>query len=149
MTAKPSALVKPTLDTRFHIDYDWWERTPSEDLRVYLLTHLKPEQRERLAQAPEDQQVDFIDPVTAEVKRLNAMGQALLSAATAQDFITDEDSLVDAIFRVFLRNDNTPLSSRELESATGRPARTILNLLKGRQVYKGIRPYIEQKPKSS
>ena len=39
MQQKPSALVKPTLDTTFHIDYSWWDRT-GEDLRTYLLSHL-------------------------------------------------------------------------------------------------------------
>jgi hypothetical protein len=29
--SKPSMLIKPTLDTKFSVDYDWWERS-SEDL---------------------------------------------------------------------------------------------------------------------
>jgi hypothetical protein len=49
MQQKPSTLIKPTLDTTFHIDYGWWERT-GEDLRTYQLSHLAPEQRERLSQ---------------------------------------------------------------------------------------------------
>ena len=34
-TGKPGFLIKPTLETKFHIDYSWWEKS-SEDLRTYL-----------------------------------------------------------------------------------------------------------------
>jgi hypothetical protein len=39
---KPSPLLKPTLDTKYHIDYKWWDRA-EEDLRTYLISHLLPE----------------------------------------------------------------------------------------------------------
>ena len=51
MVQKPSALIKPTLDTTYHIDYSWWER--NDDLRTYLLSHLPPEQRERISGSTE------------------------------------------------------------------------------------------------
>lgn len=142
---KPNAFIKPTLDTRFHIDYDWWERTPGEDLRIYLLSHLLPEQRERLSQGAEsDSQVlDYIDPETGEVFQANALELSLRMAAQEENFINLETSLVDSVFRVLLRNGNTPVSSRELEAQTGRPAQTILKMLSGSQIYKGIRPYTE------
>ena len=44
---KPSSLAKPTLDTLFYIDYSWWDRN-ADDLRTYLLSHLLPDQRDRL-----------------------------------------------------------------------------------------------------
>lgn len=144
VTGKPSALVKPTLDTRFHIDYDWWERMPEEDLRIYLLSHLHPDQRERLSQSEEGRQVDFIDPETGEVFKLDELGLALRVAASEPNFINQEMPIVDCIFRVFLRNNNTPRSSRELAEETERDARTILNLLSGKRIYKGLRPYIEE-----
>ncbi len=40
-------LIKPTLNTQFHIDYDWWGRNERE-WRVYLLSHLCPEHRAAL-----------------------------------------------------------------------------------------------------
>jgi hypothetical protein len=140
---KPSAFIKPTLDTRFHIDYDWWERSPGEDLRIYLLSHLQPDQRTRLEQSSngDDQKVDYIDPETGEVFQANALELALRIAAQEEGFINLETSLVDSVFRVLLRNGNNPVSSRELEAQTGRPAQTILKMLSGGQVYKGIRPY--------
>src|SRR5690606_41734838 len=102
---KPNAFIKPTLDTRFHIDYDWWERTPGEDLRIYLLSHLLPEQRERLSQAAEgDSQVlDYIDPETGEVFQANALELSLRMAAQEENFINLATSLVDSGFRVLLR----------------------------------------------
>ena len=137
---KPGTLLKPTLDTKFHIDYDWWERTPGQDLRVYLLSHLPPEQRERLSQSQEGRTVDYIDPETGEVTQLDELRLALRKAADDPNFISGDVSLVDCVFRVFLKNGNMPLSTRELEEQTGKPANTILKLLTGATVYKGIRP---------
>jgi hypothetical protein len=76
---KPNAFIKPTLDTRFHIDYDWWQRSSGEDLRIYLLSHLQPDQRSRLEQSSDgnDQKVDYIDPETGEVFQANALELAL------------------------------------------------------------------------
>ncbi|MBC8098491.1 MAG: hypothetical protein H7Y11_03535 [Armatimonadetes bacterium] len=140
---KPSTLIKPTLDTKYHIDYDWWQHTPGEDLRVYLLSHLPSEQFARLSQMQGDQMVDYIDPVTGEVFQLDALGLALKLAADDPNFISDDISLVDGVFRVLLRNNNQPTSSHELEQQTRRPAKTILKMLSGERIYKGIRPYHE------
>lgn len=137
---KPSALIKPTLDTKFHIDYEWWERD-SEDLRTYLLSHLKPEQREQLAQIQEERLIDYVDPQTGEVFQLDELKLAIQIAAQEDDFINLQTSLVDSIFRVFLKNNNSPLSPQELAENTSRPAATILKTLSGGRIYKGIRPY--------
>jgi hypothetical protein len=136
---KPSFLIKPTLDTKFHIDFSWWERS-SEDLRTYLLSHLLPEQRERLSQTTEERQVDYIDPDTGEVLQLDELGLAIQIAADDDNFINPHTSLVDSVFRVFLANGNLPLTPHELEEETGRPAATILKTFGGMQIYKGIRP---------
>jgi hypothetical protein len=138
---KPSALVKPTLETSFRIDYEWWERSADEDLRIYLLSHLPPEQRERLSQSQEGRIVDYIDPETGEVFRLDELQLAIQTAAADPGFINENTSIVDSIFRVFLRNNNSPLTPVELAEVTGRPAETILKTFSGRRIYKGIRPY--------
>ncbi|HEX2906275.1 MAG TPA: hypothetical protein VHO69_05400 [Phototrophicaceae bacterium] len=139
-TGKPSSLVKPTLDTKFHIEYSWWERNKQEDLRQYLLSHLLPEQRERLSLSEAGTMVDYIDPETGEVKQLDELGLAIQQAARDPNFINPHTSLVDSIFRVFLANGNIPLSPREMADRTGRPAALILKTLSGGQIYKGIRP---------
>ena len=55
-------------------------------------------------------------------------------------FINEHSSIVDAAFRVFLTNDNQPLTARELAERIDRDAETILRTIGGRQVYQGIRP---------
>jgi hypothetical protein len=140
-TSVASKRVKPTLDTKFHIDYDWWERE-GRDLRIYLLSHLSPEQRDFFAQHRDTEDIDWIDPVTAEVGKVDALQRALREASREPDFVTPHISLVDAVFRVFLANDNTPLTPHELSERIGRPPMTILRTLAGMTVYKGLRPFL-------
>ena len=136
---KSSTIVKPTVNTKFHIDYDWWERE-NNDLRAYMLTHLSPEVREKFEGREEFEIVDYIDPQTGEVHRLDELGLAIQEAAKQDDFITLQTSLVDSVFRVFLSNGNVPRTPRELEDDTGRDARTILKTFGGIRIYRGIRP---------
>lgn len=149
MTSSASAAsrrIKPTPETKFHIDYDWWEREGRE-LRVYLLSHLSSEQRELFASqtSGDVEEVDWIDPETAEVRRIDPLQRALQEASQKEDFITAHTSLVDAVFRVFLANGNMPLTPIELGETIGRPPMTILRTLAGRNVYKGLRPVITRK----
>jgi hypothetical protein len=146
VTASPPAnrLIKPTLKTKFHIDFDWWERE-SREFRVYLTSHLCAEHQAVAAAFTGAEVVDVVDPETAEVRREDGV-QHLLRAHCAQqpDFITPHTSLVDAVFRVFIGNGNQPLSPEELAERIGRPgpiaANTILRTLSGARVYKGLRP---------
>src|SRR5258708_15332567 len=91
--------VKPTLDTKFYIDYSWWE-VEGRDLRPYLVSHLLPEQRVRFETGySEEARVDWIDSETAEVRRVDALQQALSEAAKDPLYINDHTALVDAVFR--------------------------------------------------
>ncbi|MEL6525582.1 MAG: hypothetical protein AAFQ07_07725 [Chloroflexota bacterium] len=139
---KPSAVLKPQLDTKFQIDYDWWERE-NNDLRAYMLTHLPPDLREKFDEDEEDSEVDYVDPVTGEVQQLDKLGLAIQEAASRDDFINPQTSLVDSVFRVFLSNGNTPRTPEELADDTERDARTILKTFGGIRVYRGIRPIQE------
>jgi hypothetical protein len=138
----PGFLRKPTQDTRYHIDYGWWDKS-NEDLRSYLLSHLLPEQRERLSHQEEDRIIDFIDPDTGEVFQLNELGLAIQIAAEDENFIGPHTSLIDSIFRVFLATGNMPMSSKDLAERIGRKADVILKTIGGSIVYKGIRPVEE------
>ncbi len=133
--------IQPTLETRFFIDYDWWERS-GQDLRVYLISHLLPEQRAYFAEHAAEEEMDWVDPQTAEVHRVDALRMALQEAARDPNFITPHTSLVDGVFRALLANNNIPLTPIELSERIGRPPMTILKTLVGGQVYKGIRPYL-------
>jgi hypothetical protein len=142
LPGKPSALVKPTLDTKFHIDFDWWERSP-DDLRIYMLSHLLPEQRERLNQhSGEERTVDYIDPVTGEVFQFDELRLAIRLAAETPGFINEQTSVVDNIFRALIMHNNTPMTPTELAKLIKRPAETILRTLNGKRIYKGIRPIL-------
>ena len=139
--AKP---LKPSIYTKFHIDFDWWEKQ-ERDFRVYLHSHLCPECRKNYS-VQDSRQIDWVDPDTAEVHRVDGLWQALRTCCRYKpDYISDETPIVAATFRLFLANDNTPLSPLELSEALGRKTpELILRTLAGRKVYKGIRPVKEK-----
>ncbi len=137
------SLIKPTLKTRFHIDFDWW-RQNENDWHVHLVGLLCPEHREKFADLENGTIIDFIDPETAEVRPMDGLQQAILShCATRADFVTSQTQLVEGVFRTFLANGNSPLTATELAERLGRPANTILITLSGPRVYKGIRPVFD------
>lgn len=137
------SLVKPSLQTHFHIDFDWW-RQNDRDWRVYLRNLLCPEHQLSFADIDPDEQVDWVDPETAEVQRVDGIQHILIShCAREPSFITQQTTLVDSVFRLFLANGNFPLTSEELAEQLGRDSRTILRTLSGTRVYKGLRPCID------
>jgi hypothetical protein len=136
-------LVRPTVDTRFHIDFGWWEKA-DRDWEVYLRSHLCPQHQASYADLETSSMVDSVDPVTAEVTRVPGIQHTVIShCSRLPDYITPQTTLVHAVFRVFLANGNTPLSSTQLGERLGKPALTILKTLSSPRVYKGIRPYTE------
>ena len=143
MTTTPiklNRLARPTLDTQFHIDYEWWAKS-DRNLRTYMRSHLCEEHRALYADSlPDAAEIDWIDPQTAEVKRLDGIRLNLLRhCSTLADFIAPHTNIVDAAFRIFLVNDNAPLSVRELGERINRDPEIILKTLGGKQVYQGLR----------
>ncbi|MBC8264365.1 MAG: hypothetical protein H8E47_09615 [Anaerolineales bacterium] len=136
--------IKPNLETKFHIDFDWWERK-GRDLRVYLQSHLCPECKDVYTNHRGSEEVDWIDPDTAEVTRVDALWQSLRTHCSSKpDFINENTPMTDAVFRVFLANGNAPLSPIELHESLGKYAATIiLRTLSGRNIYKGIKPVLK------
>ena len=135
-------LIKPTLKTKYHIDFDWWERE-SREFRVYLTSHLCAEHQAAYADQEAGEGVDVIDGETAEIRPEDGVQHTLRTHCSQQpNFITPHTSLVDAVFRVFIANGNAPLSPEELADRIGRAgqANTILKTLSGARVYKGLRP---------
>jgi len=108
-----------------------------------LRSHLCPEHAEVYAGYLDTEGIDWVDPKTAEVTRVDGLQHIIHKHCSRQPgYIADHISLVDAVFRVFLANGNTPLSPRELANVVGRPAETILRTLGGRKAYKGLRPAV-------
>jgi hypothetical protein len=123
---KRMSLVKPTLQTRFHIDFDWW-RQHDRDWRVYLRNFLCPEHQEVFGDLDVSEQIDWVDPETAEVQLVDGLQNILIThCAKQRSFITQHTTLVDSVFRIFLSNGNVPLTPEELAEELGRDQLVIL-----------------------
>lgn len=137
------SLVKPTLETPFHIDFDWWIEHDA-NWRVFLLDFLCDEHRALYAEKDQNIQIDSIDPQTAEVKRVDGLLNTLVEHCAQQEgFISKNTTLVNMIFKIFLANGNKPLNANQLAELTEKPAATILRTFSGTQIFKGIRPLQE------
>lgn len=137
---KRFSLVKPSLQTKFHIDFDWWAQN-DRSWRVDLYSFLCPEHQETFADIRDDNLIDWVDPETAEVLQVDGLQHVLIThCAKEPGFIEDRTSLVESAFRLFLANGNTPLTPVELADHLGRPPSVILQTLSGHRVYKGLRP---------
>jgi hypothetical protein len=133
-------LVKPTLDTPFHIDYGWWEKEGLH-INVELRAHLCEDHRGVYSEHFDTEKIDWVDERTGEVTQVDGLQHVLQAHCSKQaGYINEHLSLVDAIFRVFLANSNSPLTCNELSNIVGQSPQKILRTLTGRRVYKGIRP---------
>ncbi len=133
-------LVKPTHTTPFHVDYEWWKR---KNLRigVELRIHLCEEHRVIFDEHFDTEKIDWVNAKTGEVTQVDGLQHVLQIHCSKQpDYIGRNLPLIDAIFRVFLANGNTPLTCQELSNIVGQPAEKVLRTLAGRRIYKGIRP---------
>jgi len=135
------AWKRPSLDTKFYIDHDWWENS-GKDLRVAVRGQLCKDCQARFPDHRNLEAVDWVDPETAEVVRADALLQTLRSdCANKPDFISNTNALVTNVFRIFLLNGNQPLTPVELHrQLPWTNPETILRTLTGGQVYMGLRP---------
>jgi hypothetical protein len=134
-------LVKPSIKTKFHVDFNWWEKE-ERDFRIYLWSYLCPECKKVYTSHLGTEEVDWVDQETAEVSKVDGLWQSLRTCCSHKsDYITDATPLVDSVFRIFLANGNSPLSPIELHNIIkkGSPD-SILRTLAGGRVYYGIRP---------
>ncbi|NJN96751.1 MAG: hypothetical protein HC875_22880 [Anaerolineales bacterium] len=131
--------IKPTLETKFHIDFAWWHKQ-SQNLGAYLQGHLCPEARS--LHSAENQTFDWINPETGEVFQIDMLWHTIQTHCGQQpNFIDDNLPLTRAIFRLFIANDNTPLTPLEIyEMLHKKTPDLILRTIGGHQVYDGIRP---------
>jgi hypothetical protein len=137
------SLLKPTVKTPFCIDFDWWKQN-ERDWHIFLRSLLCNEHQEAFANIEEEQMTDWVDPDTAEVKPVNGIQNALMGHCALQpEFVNDHTAMVEAVFRTFLVNGNSPMSAEDLSKTLNRPAETILRTLAGPRIYRGLRPYQE------
>jgi hypothetical protein len=141
--SKRLSLVKPTVDTPFHIDFNWWSQNDRE-WRVHLLGLLTPEEQERFANIIEgDELVDWVDPETGEVHQVDGLQHVLIThTAQKEGFLDEHTALTEAIFRLLLKSGNAPMTVVEIADELGRDPKHILRTLSGVRVYRGIRPIL-------
>ena len=141
LLSKTLSRFRPTVDTKFHIDYDWWEKS-GQNFRLYLRDQLCAECRDRFADHHNTEDVDWVDPETGEVHRTDALRECLRTrCANDPDYINERLPIASACFRIFLANNNTPLTPNELSQLIPwKGADAILGTLGTGKVYLGLRP---------
>ena len=140
---KRTSWVRPTTQTHFHIDFNWWQER-DRDWRVFLQSLLCLGHQQSFAELPENHMVDFVDPLTAEVQTVDGLQHVLITHCAKMDgFISPHTTLVDAIFRLFLANGNIPMTPIELSQQSGRSPDLILRVMTGVHIYRGLRPVLE------
>jgi hypothetical protein len=139
------SIVKPTLETPYHIDFQWWQENDRE-WRVHLRSLLSEEAQEKYAEIiMGDDLVDWVDPETAEVHQVDGLQHVVISHSAQQEgFLDEHTALVEAVFRLLLKNGNTPMTPVEMGEELNRDPKGILRLLSGIRVYRGIRPIIRR-----
>ena len=133
--------VKPTLETKFHIDFGWWQKQ-SQSLGAYLQGHLCSEAKNLRLNNGQSQTFDWINPETGEVFQIDLLWHTIqIHCGQQPNFINDNMALSRSIFRLFIANDNTPLTPLEMyEKLRKKTPDLILRTIGGHQVYDGIRP---------
>lgn len=123
-------LVRPTVNTPFHIDWGWFEQNqldPESAVRRQLCYRCQQQFEEGLAV----EEVDYVDPESGEVLRMDNLRESILAHCREQrDYISEETPLMQSVFRLFLANNNTPLTPQEIAHHLSRAdADTILRVL--------------------
>ncbi|MGI6251143.1 MAG: hypothetical protein ACOYKD_07285 [Anaerolineaceae bacterium] len=134
------SLLKPTLKTKFWIDFDWW-KSKDRNWRNALLSYLCDEHQSVFEHTDINDEFDLVDPVTAKVTRGDALLNTLINhCATQPGFISENAPIVDTIFKVFLVNHNEPQTAKQLSEVVHQSAEMILRTIGTGRTYKGIRP---------
>jgi hypothetical protein len=134
---------RPTESTHFHVDYSWFEKN-GQDINILINKCLTPEQQERLVDVALNEPLDVVDEHTGEVQRVTRAVQFIREERAGDpEFIGVKTPVAEAVFRIFLLNNNQPLTAAELAARINRRPAEILAQLGGRVVYNGIRAVSE------
>ena len=141
-TIKKSNLRLLTADTKFYIDYSWWDEGHL-DLRTYMLYRLSLG-NELNAELPAER-IDLIDSKTGEVRQVDAFQYLVRNYFNRHDDeLAAQGSVVDAVFSALLANGNEPMTAAEIGERVHRPAELINKTFGGSQIYHGIRPLFDE-----
>lgn len=137
-----ASLVKPTANTPYHIDFDWWKKNDN-NWRVYLTGCLCSDHQQLFANLAADSSIDMVDMQTGEVTQVDGITAIIEHHCSKQPgFIDSSTKLLDAVFKALLINENRPMTLNEISKIINRPADTILRTITGGRVYLGLRPYV-------
>lgn len=139
---KPANLRRVTENTKFYIDYGWWDEEHL-DMRAYLLARVSMD-NEALSEIPQER-IDLIDSKTGEVRQVDAFQYLMRNyfSRHGASYVT-QGSIVDAVFSVLLANGNEPMTISEIAGRVQRPADLLIKTFGGSQIYQGIRPIFEE-----
>lgn len=134
-------LLLPTIETPFVIDWDWFPRK-GIDPQLMIKGQLCQQCRREFEQGASVEEVDWIDPNTGEVFRVDSLREHILAHCQWKpDYITPTTPLATGVFRALLANNNRPLSSIQLAQRLGRTdPNVILRLLTRGEIKNGIVP---------
>jgi hypothetical protein len=134
-------LLRPTTTTPFHIDWSWFERN-GLDVQSLIRNQLSEKSAQMLADGEPVEEVDYVDPETGEVFRIDSLRETILAESRWEpDFINDSLPLMQGIFRLFLAENNRPLTATQIAQRLGRhDPNAILRVLTASGVQNGVVP---------
>jgi hypothetical protein len=138
---KRKSLVRPTIDTLFKIDFEWWASKDSS-WKASLVGLLTPEEKEKYSKIINgDILIDIIDVQTGRVEKVDGLRSIIyLEISTQESFVHPHIAITEGIFRLFMKNGNAPLSPVKMAELLNKDAKIILRTLLGVRPPKGIRP---------
>lgn len=134
-------LSRPTSDTPLHVDWSWFERNHLNAESI-VRNQLCYTCHQRFGDGQEVEQVDYIDPTSGEVFRMDSLRECILTHCQwERDYINGETPLVQAVLRLFLSTNNQPMTVTEIAQRLGRhDGEAILRVLTASGVQNGIVP---------
>jgi hypothetical protein len=134
-------LRRPTVEMPFHVDWSWFERNNFDVDRI-VWNQLCDDCQQQFGNDYVVEEVDYIEPETGEVSRVDTLREAILAHCQwLPDYINEETPLVQSVLRLFLANNNKPLSSQQIAQRLQRhDADAILRVLTAGGVQSGIVP---------
>jgi len=131
-------------ETLFHIDFAWWA-IREDEYHIYLHSLLCENHQKEFDCVGDRERdlVDWMNPQTGEVFSIDSVEYVVRSHCSFQEgYIPEGLAMVDSVFRALLAHGNQPLTIKKLTYLIGRVGQesTILRMLGGGKVYKGLRP---------
>ena len=131
-------------ETRFHIDYEWWDKS-TMDLKVYLSTRLQALGIEDVQFDAEMDEIDVVDMQTGEVHRVDGFQYVVQTyfSQLARRFRPTILSRRCGFLCLIGQCQPTAWLSPHIAERIGRSADVVLKTLNGPRIYQGISPVFD------